>query len=188
MNLDQIEAFAKELGIDPYEDVAMLIIVYHMKCADQGVITKDEFVTGFRAMGAETTAALQKKVAAVVADTLKRPAFDAFYKWAYKFNCEPGQKTLKLDTAIALTAMLLPASTYRLSPEWLAFLRSQSKTVSRDTWEMILEFFRTIKADLSNYDGASSAWPVQIDEFVDFLRKGGSAASVAAGGAGAKAS
>lgn len=105
----------------------------------------------------DSVAALKSKLRAAREDMFKKANFDAFYRWCYKFNCEPGQKTLRLEAAVALTPMVLSPAAYPLVPEWIAFLESQAKTVSRDTWDMILEFFRTIKPDLSNYDDTTCA-------------------------------
>ncbi|KAG5375958.1 hypothetical protein IGI04_040554 [Brassica rapa subsp. trilocularis] len=43
-----------------------------------------------------------------------------------------------------------------------------SKAISMDTWAQLLEFFRTVDLELSNY-GAEGAWPYLIDEFVEYL-------------------
>jgi len=39
-----------------------------------------------------------------------------------------------------------------------------------DQWMNILEFCRTIKGDLSNYD-ENGAWPVLLDEYCEWIRK-----------------
>ncbi|KAI9208796.1 Cullin binding-domain-containing protein [Polychytrium aggregatum] len=46
---------------------------------------------------------------------------------------------------------------------------SHGKSISRDTWRLFLDFALTSKDDLSGYD-MSAAWPVLIDEFVEYLQ------------------
>jgi len=46
------------------------------------------------------------------------------------------------------------------------------KAVSRDVWDQCLEFSREIKPDLSNWED-DGAWPVIIDEFVEFVNTDG---------------
>ena len=45
----------------------------------------------------------------------------------------------------------------------------QDKGVARDVWEMTLEFVAQTKPDLSNFD-ENGAWPVLMDEFVQWFR------------------
>ena len=54
--------------------------------------------------------------------------------------------------------------------KWLNFLQSHSDTVrgiSRDTWNMFLNFSETVGNDLSVYD-EDEAWPSLFDDFVEY--------------------
>lgn len=48
--------------------------------------------------------------------------------------------------------------------------QSKYKVMNKDQWCNVLEFSRSVSADLSNYD-EDGAWPVLLDEFVDWYRK-----------------
>lgn len=53
---------------------------------------------------------------------------------------------------------------------WFEFLREKgSKGVSKDTWNMLAEFIRTIDAKFEEHD-ATAAWPSTIDDFVDWVK------------------
>jgi DCN1-like protein 4/5 len=53
----------------------------------------------------------------------------------------------------------------------LAFLTERSvKAVTKDVWDMLLAFSTTIDDDMSNFD-EDGAWPVLLDEFVEWFRE-----------------
>jgi hypothetical protein len=129
-------------------------------------------------------------------DQLKNDAFfPKFFAWAYDFSCEPGQKSMPLDGVRGLLSMLITPQRWPLVADFDAFLATQSKTVSKDTWVLLLELAKTLKtpADATAYDD-SAAWPVMFDDFVEFERKratgaggggkGGSASAASGGGRG----
>lgn len=68
---------------------------------------------------------------------------------------------------------------------WLEFQKSKGKAVSKDTWSLLIDFIRTIDAELKEYDeegefepvpvaqdiaDPSAAWPSTIDDFVEYAR------------------
>lgn len=79
------------------------------------------------------------------------------------------QRSLESGTARALLGVLLPR--WALRAPLGAFLQRERRyrVVNRDQWCNILEFSRTVDAHLHAYD-ADGAWPVLLDEFVDWLR------------------
>ncbi|KAJ7412651.1 DCN1-like protein 5 [Willisornis vidua] len=47
--------------------------------------------------------------------------------------------------------------------------QSKYRVMNKDQWYNVLEFSRTVHADLSNYD-EDGAWPVLLDEFVEWQK------------------
>lgn len=76
-----------------------------------------------------------------------------------------------METARALMALLL-GNKWQLFPYFNCFLEEASryKVINKDQWCNVLEFSRSVANDLSNYD-EDGAWPVLLDEFVDWFRK-----------------
>ena len=62
------------------------------------------------------------------------------------------------------------ADRFPLLGEWTTFLQEKDvKVVTTDVWNMLLTFSNDIASDMSNYDD-DGAWPVLIDDFVDWIR------------------
>lgn len=97
-------------------------------------------------------------------------SFRDFYRYCFTFAREQGQKSLNLDIAIALwEIVLLPR--FPLVKEWCVFLTTtQSRAISRDTWALVLDFMIQRKDKEQHYYDPNEAWPVLLDEFIEWKR------------------
>lgn len=52
---------------------------------------------------------------------------------------------------------------YKFFDLWLQFLneKSNQRSITKDTWDLLLDFLTTIKPDFSNYDH-DGAWPTYV--------------------------
>jgi len=73
------------------------------------------------------------------------------------------------DTAKALWGLILEGRFEHLAL-WLEFLETKTHSIPKDTYVLLLEFVYSINSDFTNYD-ENSAWPVMIDEFVEFAHE-----------------
>lgn len=79
------------------------------------------------------------------------------------------QRSMDIETARAMLALLL-GKQWSMHGHFDAFLsQSKYKVINKDQWCNVLEFSRSVNADLSNYD-EDGAWPVLLDEFVAWYR------------------
>ncbi|KAI0750366.1 potentiating neddylation domain-containing protein [Irpex lacteus] len=122
--------------------------------------------------------------------------FQQVYNYAFEFSRPAGQRSLALEMAQGLWALLIPhglqggaLSHKREDGEddamgidedgwqeeyldwWFEHLKEKGvKGVSKDVWQMFLEFVRTIDAKFEKYD-LEAAWPSAIDDFVEYAKQ-----------------
>lgn len=91
--------------------------------------------------------------------------------FAFDYNKPPEQRSLPLETAKQLFPLILKGRFHHLDL-WLQFLDSRKHAITRDTFSLLLDFAESFSSDreLANFDEQNGAWPVLLDEFVDFAR------------------
>jgi hypothetical protein len=98
-----------------------------------------------------------------------------YTQFCFQFNRQGTHKTLDKELVVALMALVL---TDRISKDrMMAFSRfleqhSSYSRITLDQWTSFLDFCVECE-DLSTYDEANSAWPVLIDEFVEYMEDQG---------------
>ncbi|KAI9030981.1 Cullin binding-domain-containing protein [Phycomyces nitens] len=96
--------------------------------------------------------------------------FKKMYLFCFGFSKTTGQKSMDVETAIALWEILLQEK-YPHVGQFLEFLQEVKpvKVINKDQWTNLLEFVKTVPVDLSTYDDSSS-WPVLLDDYVAWKR------------------
>ncbi|KAG2315594.1 hypothetical protein Bca52824_018716 [Brassica carinata] len=165
---DGISVLCSDLQVEP-QDIVTLVLSWHMNAATACEFSKEEFVGGLQALGVDSVKKLQEKLTFMRSELKDEQKFYEIYNFAFGWAREKGQKSLALDTAIGMWQLLFAEREWPLLNHWCDFLQDRhNKAISKDTWEQLLEFARTVDPALSNYD-AEGAWPYLIDEFVEYL-------------------
>jgi len=166
-----IEKLCADLQVDP-TDVIMLAIAWEMRAATMCVFTREEWTRGMTEMGCDTIDALRSSFGSL-RDQLKEPdAFRDYYQFCFGFAKDPGfgVRTLPIEVAVQMWQMTI-AEHFPLLPRWLAFLEETNiKAVTKDVWDMLLTFATDVDEDMGNYD-EDGAWPVLIDDFVEWYKE-----------------
>lgn len=177
---DKLEEFFTDAGVD-LEGPMTMGLFFRLKCKTNGEIHKDEFINGFSALGVDTIKGIQADLQKFEGQLRQTSVFKEFYNWLFPFMKESEErKTIDAEDAINNWELLLPGR-FRLLDKWLEFVKGKFeaedlKVVSRDLWQMTLEFAndldqQQVKDDLSNYED-SGAWPCFLDEFVEYVQEG----------------
>uniref|UniRef100_U5EPX7 Defective in cullin neddylation protein n=1 Tax=Corethrella appendiculata TaxID=1370023 RepID=U5EPX7_9DIPT len=165
---DGMEKFCEDIGVEP-ENVAMLVLAYKMGAKKMGFFTLNEWLKGLTDIQCDTIEKVQCKLDFLRSLLNDQNTFKFIYRYAYDFARDKDQRSMDIDTAKAMLQLLL--FNWPLYQKFAQFLeQSKYKVINKDQWCNILEFSRTISNDLSNYD-VDGAWPVLLDEFVEWLRQ-----------------
>ncbi|CEM03285.1 unnamed protein product [Vitrella brassicaformis CCMP3155] len=166
IGIDGTQQLCKDIGVE-VSDPVTLVLGYHCGAKNMGVFTKDEFTKGMNALGVDSVERLRDKLPEMRATLKERVRCKDIYGFTFQFALDQGQRTLPLEMCVEFWKMLL-RDHFTLLDDWLEFVKDHCKNnVTKDTWMMLYDLATTISPDLSNYDG-DGAWPVLIDEFVEW--------------------
>eukprot|EP01087_Luapelamoeba_hula_P008754 TRINITY_DN2211_c0_g1_i1.p1 TRINITY_DN2211_c0_g1~~TRINITY_DN2211_c0_g1_i1.p1 ORF type:complete len:292 (+),score=61.69 TRINITY_DN2211_c0_g1_i1:97-876(+) len=161
-----MEKLFNDLGVDA-EDLVTLILAWQMKAQKLGEFSRQEWTEGLTYIKCDTVAKLKDRLPSLRAQISDDQAFKEFYNFVYMYAKEETQKSLALEMAIALWKLILKDRFIHLDT-WVDWLQENRKhSISKDEWALLLDFSNTINKDFSNYN-AEEAWPVLIDDFVEF--------------------
>mmetsp|Transcript_11568 Transcript_11568/g.24402 ORF Transcript_11568/g.24402 Transcript_11568/m.24402 type:complete len:270 (+) Transcript_11568:227-1036(+) len=176
-NMEGISTLCEQLGIDPLEDVRVLVLLWKMGAAKKPAeICKEEWMQGCNNLRVDSIDKFKALLPSLDIGFLDREDFKDFYKFCFQFNRQGTHKTLEKDLVIALLPICLsegrvPSERLQSFCEFLETTKDESYSkITLDQWRSFLDFCYEVE-DLATYDESSSAWPVLIDEYVEFMEK-----------------
>lgn len=168
MGPEAMEKFCEDIGVEP-ENIVMLVLAWKMGAKHMGFFSEEEWLHGLSSLQCDTIQKIQGKLDYLKSLLNDQNHFKSIYRYAYDFARDKDQRSMDMATAKAMLQLLL-GKHWPLCASFHQFLeQSKYRVINKDQWCNVLEFSRTIKPDLSNYD-EDGAWPVLLDEFVEWLR------------------
>lgn len=166
-----MERFCNDLCVDPTE-FRVLVLAWKFQAATMCKFTRKEFSDGCKAINADSLEGICGRFPGLLNEAKQEDKFKDLYRFTFQFglDSEEGQRSLHREIAIALWKLVFTQNKPLILDQWLDFLSenpSGIKGISRDTWNMFLNFTQVIGPDLSNYS-EDEAWPSLFDTFVEW--------------------
>lgn len=167
-----IEALCSDAGVD-YTDVRILMLAWKMKAERQGYFTLDEWRSGLKALKVDTISKLKKSLPDLEREVRRPASFTEFYTYAFQYCLtEEKQKSIDIESICELLGLVLGSEFHAQVNSFIEYLKNQTdyKVINMDQWMGFLRFCQEISfPDFSNYD-EDLAWPLILDNFVDWFR------------------
>lgn len=169
-----IGSICEEVGIDA-EDIAALMLVWKLgaKAVKPQCITKEEFLQGMERYGLNSINDIKQILPQLDPGFLDQSEFLEFYRFVFKFNLEGTKRTIDKETIAMLLPIVIDTNRAPHLNEFIEFLgleECKHPHITLDQWTQFLQFEKQMNQDLSNFDD-NDAWPLLLDEFVDWMRE-----------------
>ncbi|CAG2172997.1 unnamed protein product [Oppiella nova] len=160
----------EDLSLRP-NDRKVLILAQRLGAQRQCEFTRQEFTTGMADMNCDSNQTLYQRLVELDNEvTTDLNKLRDLYLFAWNYGKQLEAKTMEWETAVEYWNILLHNTVNtQLLQLWIQFVSDNRKAVTKDTWNLLLEFATSIDATLSNYD-FDGAWPTLIDDFVLWAR------------------
>eukprot|EP00177_Eucheuma_denticulatum_P000261 GFKZ01000444.1.p1 GENE.GFKZ01000444.1~~GFKZ01000444.1.p1 ORF type:complete len:256 (-),score=37.17 GFKZ01000444.1:738-1505(-) len=163
-----MQALFDALDVDPL-DIISLVFAWKLHATVPFEFSRSEFVSGCTVLKVDSIEKLKAVLPSLKESLDNESNFRSFYMFAFDYNKPPEQRSLPIETARQLFPLILEGRFTHLDL-WNEFLQNRKHAISRDTYSLLLDFAQNIDDDFTNFDEENGAWPVLLDEFVEFAK------------------
>ncbi|KAJ3403996.1 hypothetical protein CcCBS67573_g01321 [Chytriomyces confervae] len=154
IGLEGTERLCQDLEVDPM-DIVTLILAFHLKCERMCEFKLAGWLEGWSNLQCETLEDMKKAIPVIRGDLDDATKFKDIYLFTFNFARQENQKGLGRYEHIDL---------------WLEFLEDHKNSISKDTWVQFHDFAKKYPSAFEGYE-EDGAWPLLIDEFVEFAQE-----------------
>ncbi|KAF3610900.1 hypothetical protein DY000_02045473 [Brassica cretica] len=167
-----IEELCSNLEV-PHTDIRILMLAWKMKSEKQGYFTQEEWRRGLKALRADTLNKLKKALPELEKEVRRQSNFADFYAYAFRYCLtEEKQKSIDIETICQLLEIVM-GSTFRPQVDYFVeYLKIQNdyKVINMDQWMGFYRFCNEISfPEMTEYN-PELAWPLVLDNFVEWIR------------------
>ncbi|XP_016042576.1 DCN1-like protein 5 isoform X2 [Erinaceus europaeus] len=101
-----MEKFCEDIGVEP-ENIIMLVLAWKLEAESMGFFTKEEWLKGMTSLQCDCTEKLQNKFDFLRSQLNDISSFKNIYRYAFDFARDKDQRSLDMDTAKSMLALLL---------------------------------------------------------------------------------
>ncbi|XP_031129592.1 DCN1-like protein 4 [Ipomoea triloba] len=167
-----IESLCSDLEVD-HTDVRILMLAWKMQAEKQGYFTLEEWRKALKALRADTIQKIKKALPELEKEVRRPSNFVDFYAYSFRYCLtEEKQKSIDIESICVLLDLVLGPYFCPQVGAFVQYLQTQSeyKVINMDQWMGFYRFCNEISfPDFSNYD-PELAWPLVLDNFVDWVR------------------
>ena len=179
MDMEGICKLCEDIDIDPENDVRVLVLLWKLGAnARPGEISKEEWLNGCQNLHLDSSQKFKDLMPGLDLGFLDREEFKSFFKFCFQFHREGTHRTLDSGLVISLLKLLLVngrVDQTRLD-SFCEFLETKcasntgNERITLDQWTSFLELCYEVN-DFLEYDEDGGAWPVLLDEYVEWMLK-----------------
>jgi hypothetical protein len=162
----------QELGSQGDYDPLLLILAWKLHCGTVWEIQKEEWLNGFQIHGVSTFDQIKAKIQEWRGELKDETQFKSLYNFIYEYLKPEKATALDKEEALLAWKMLDMNQRWKFWDKWESYLTqaTDKKSITRDTWQMLLSFIDQIGTDVSTYD-PMDCWPSAIDDFVEWVKE-----------------